>query len=402
MAVTDDMINTAAPVEEPTTDTTENPLANNDTVTKIQTAAEIVNRTLVAVVNACVDNARIYDIAKMGDKLLFDGVQGLYKNARTKDGSKVHRGIAFPTSLNVNHIVCHFAPLASDAESKLTLKTGDVVKIEMGAQIDGYPAMVGHTLVVGASKENPTTGKTADVLQAAYIASEAALRLLRPGKTNYDVTDTVQKIVVDEFKCVPVEGMLSSALVKDVLDGEKQIILNPSPEQRKQHKSCEFESGEIWTVDVIVSSGEGKTKNSEIRTTIFKRIPNASYSLKMQSSRKVFSEISTKCGYMPFSLTQLEDETKARVGTLECSKHGLLLPYDILEDSQKGAVVAQFLFTALLMPNGNILKVTQFPFQQELVKSDKQVTDEALKAILASSTKATKSKKKKTAAKTDK
>lgn len=44
----------------------------------------------------------------------------------------------------------------------------------MGVHVDGFPAMVGHTLVVGATKEKPVTGKAADVIQSAYLAAEGA------------------------------------------------------------------------------------------------------------------------------------------------------------------------------------------------------------------------------------
>lgn len=41
--------------------------------------------------------------------------------------------------------------------------------------------MVAHTLVVGASLERKVTGKKANVILAAHLASQAALRLLKPG-----------------------------------------------------------------------------------------------------------------------------------------------------------------------------------------------------------------------------
>ncbi len=51
----------------------------------------------------------------------------------------------------------------------------------MGAHIDGFIAVLAHTVVVGASKDNKVTGKKADVVLAAYLASEVALRLVKPG-----------------------------------------------------------------------------------------------------------------------------------------------------------------------------------------------------------------------------
>lgn len=51
----------------------------------------------------------------------------------------------------------------------------------MGAHIDGFIAVVAHSLVLGASEENKVEGKKADVMLAAHYASQAALRLLKPG-----------------------------------------------------------------------------------------------------------------------------------------------------------------------------------------------------------------------------
>ena len=115
-------------------------------------------------------------------------------------------GVAFPTCISVNHIICHFSPLPSDAEGSEVLKNGEIVKIQLGTQIDGFAAIVATTIVVGASKEEPVTGRLADLLTAAYLASEAALRLIKPGLNNMKVTETIQKIA-KAFDTNSVEGV---------------------------------------------------------------------------------------------------------------------------------------------------------------------------------------------------
>ena len=49
---------------------------------------------------------------------------------------------------------------------------------DLGVHIDGYIAVVAHTLVVG-NKE--LTGKRADCMAAAFTAMEVATRLMKPG-----------------------------------------------------------------------------------------------------------------------------------------------------------------------------------------------------------------------------
>jgi methionine aminopeptidase len=85
------------------------------------------------------------------------------------------KGISFPTCISVNHIVGNNSPLADD---ETVLADGDLVKIDLGAQIDGFCAPVGHSLVLGEA-----TGRKADVLAAAATAVDAVLRLLNPGSS---------------------------------------------------------------------------------------------------------------------------------------------------------------------------------------------------------------------------
>lgn len=130
----------------------------------------------------------------------------------------------------------------------------------MGAHLDGFIAVVAHTLVVGASETNKIKGRKADVIHAAHYASEVALRLVKPGGENNAVTEAVQK-TADCFKCKPISGMLSHQLKQFRIDGEKSIIQNPTEAQRKDHEKCEFDLHEVYAIDVLVSTGEGKVKN---------------------------------------------------------------------------------------------------------------------------------------------
>ena len=63
---------------------------------------------------------------------------------------------------------------------------------------------------------------------------------------------------------------------------------------RKEHKKCEFQVHEVYAIDILMSSGEGKAKEKETRTTVYKRTEEQ-YSLKMKASRGMFdSSLSCK------------------------------------------------------------------------------------------------------------
>nr|CAG8462797.1 10437_t:CDS:2 [Entrophospora candida] len=335
------------------------------------------NSVLKKMIESAVDGARIIDLCAMGDKLIDDGVKVLFSKAKhiTK----------------VNHIICHFSPLPSDPEGSEVLKNEDLVKIQLGAQVDGFAAIVASTFVVGATKEKPVVGKLADVLMAAHLASEAALRLIKPGLSNVKVTETTQEIA-QIYGTNTVEGMLSYQQEKNIIEGKKQIILNPSDAQKRVHEVVEFSENEVYGVDILISTGEGKRKPSNKRTTVYKKTEN-NYSLKMKTARLIFNEISQKFGPFPFPLRALEDEKKARMGILECSNHSLVTPYEVYQDKE-GDFVAQFFNTVLLTKNGSI-KITNTLFNPEAVKSDKKIESEEILKLLATNLKPSKKKDKK-------
>ena len=94
---------------------------------------------------------------------------------------------------------------SSDPLSSQTLAKDDVVKIHIGAHIDGFAAVTAETIVVGATPEKPVTGRRADVLKAAYTAAEVAMRLVKVGNKNWAVTDAVNKVAA-AWGCKAVEG----------------------------------------------------------------------------------------------------------------------------------------------------------------------------------------------------
>ena len=165
-------------------------IAEDLVVTKYKMAAEIVNKVLKEMISECKPGCSIRESCILGDKKLTEETGKAYK--------KLAKGVAFPTCISVNNVICHYSPLLSEPDTSLA--DGDLIKIDLGAHIDGFIAVVAHTFVLGASAEAPVTGRKADVIMAAHLASEAALRLVKPGNENTEVTETVNKIG-EAFEC---------------------------------------------------------------------------------------------------------------------------------------------------------------------------------------------------------
>lgn len=351
----------------------EHTTAENAVVEKYKTAGSIVNKTLNSLIQGCKVGASVKALCQKGDNQMESETGKKYKNE-----PDMKKGIAFPTCLSVNNCICHFSPSKNDPDYQL--KAGDVVKIDLGAHIDGFIAVAAHTIVVGAKGENKAKGRAADVVLAAYHASQAALRLLKDGTSNYAVTEAVQKIAA-EYKCKPIEGMLSHQLKQFKIDGEKTIIQNPTIAQKKEHEKCEFEKYEVYAMDVLVSTGEGLGKELDTKVSIYKKTEE-NYLLKLKASRAFYVEVKKKYGPMPFNLRNFEEEAKAKMGVHECVTHKLVEPFQVLYEKHN-ELVAQFKNTVLILPNG-LTVVTGTTFDVNCFESEHSVQDEEMKKLLES------------------
>lgn len=52
--------------------------------------------------------------------------------------------------------------------------------------------------------------------------------------------------------------------------------------------------------------------------------------LKLKASRALLAEVKTKYGNMPFNIRSFEEETKARMGVVECVSHKMIEPFQVL------------------------------------------------------------------------
>lgn len=335
-----------------------------------------------------VAGAKVFDICKAGDALMEEELTKIYNS---KKASKISKGIAFPTCVNPNHIPGHFSPVSDDDEANWTLKDGDVVNVMLGVQIDGFPAIVADTTVV--STDSKVTGQKADLLHAAWTASEAAIRTFKPNARNWDVTNIVDKVVKD-FGCTAVESMLSHNQERNVLYGPKEIILNPTKENKGQMDTHKFEVNEVYGLDVLVStSADGKVKPSNYKTSLYKLTGNL-YALKLKSSHQILGELKAKSsGPFPVNVRNLDDARKARMGLIECVNHQVVLAYDIMAEKE-GEYVAQVFTTFAVTANG-IVKFTHPTFDADRYQTDKAIGDEEIKSLIAQPLK-TSAKKKKT------
>lgn len=317
----------------------------------------------------------------------------LSKIYNSKKASKLLKGIAFPTTVNPNNYPAHVSPVNADDETNFTLKNEDVVNIMLGVQIDGFPAIIGESMIIGESESSPIEGKKADLLHSAWNASEAAIRQFKPNGKNWDVTKIVDQ-VAKIFETTPVESMLSHNQTRNTLYGPKEILINPTKEHKNQMDTYRFEENDVYGLDILIStSNDGKVKKTDFKTSIFKLTGN-SYALKLKSSHQALGEFKQKSsGLFPMNVKKFDDPRKTRAGLGECVNHQVVLDYDIMTEKE-GEFVAQYFTTFGITKNG-IVKYTSPSFNPNLYKTDKKIEDEGLTTLLAQPLKVNPKKKNK-------
>ena len=267
----------------------------------------------------------------------------------------LYLGISHPTTISPSSYVTPYTPLSADVEeASATIKADEVVKIQLGAQIDGFGTIVCDTVIIPSdkNKDGIISGREADLLLATYYANEVFLRLMLPPgllasgsdeekkkaaaekpPTQSKITQLLEK-VVKSYGCNLVESTTSWLFDRNEIEGKKRIVLAPSEGSKGEGIP---EVGEVWGVEMGVSLGTGKIKTLDNRPTLHRRTA-VTYQLKRPSSRQTLSEIVKKFGTFPFSLRQLDDERAAKIGVVECVRSNVLRQYEVVADKDAVAV----------------------------------------------------------------
>jgi len=128
---------------------------------------EIVEKYLEA--GKIAKKARVYGISiiKSGS-LHLDIVSKVEEKIREFGGE-----LACPVTISVNETAAHDT---ADTNDNRVINTGDVVKLDMGVQVDGYIADTAETVEVG-------TSENAKLIEASREAVTAAISAVKEGKT---------------------------------------------------------------------------------------------------------------------------------------------------------------------------------------------------------------------------
>lgn len=328
---------------------------------KYNTAARFTNRALKAVLQKCVAGSSTQELCILGDQTLQDLTGSVYKTG-------VEKGIAEPTTVNVNNALSGYSPM----DNAYVLQVGDVVKVSLGSHIDGYTAKACHTTVVApADAQGPLISKPADAIIAAYYATEAVVKLLASTNASNIVNAEKIRSLVEEcaqtFHVTVTEGSRVRR-IKRYLVGQARVeedaLGADQPKTVEWHRHIPgtpvfeddqfvVEQGEAWLIDIAMSTGSGKVKEHlTLRPTIFARDVTVNYNLKLKAAQSTLREIESTKSVFPFCLRTLSDQRTARLGISECKTKGVVAEYPVLVEHPKETIARQAC-TLLIAQSGN-------------------------------------------------
>jgi len=182
------------------------------------------------------------------DMLLIDICERVESLIRKKGGKP-----AFPCNVSVNEIAAHYT---SPPWDKQVVPKGSIVKVDIGAHIDGYIADTAVTLCFSQGQKN--------LVETAEKALETAVKILCPGLSFSRFGSTIELVIKDNgFK--PVSNLTGHQV------GQYLIHAGKSLPNVSHFSISRISEGEIYAVEpfITVADAAGRVRSSP-ETYIFR------------------------------------------------------------------------------------------------------------------------------------
>jgi methionyl aminopeptidase len=207
----------------------------------------------------------------------------LLEVANTIEALIISRGArpAFPVNIAINEVAAHFTPRHD--EPQLIFNRGDVVKLDVGVQVDGYIGDTAQTVEIGSGKWSAMKGAVEEALRAA-------VEMVRPGVNLSLVGAAIESTITARgFKSV--ENLTGHSLERHVLHAGISV---PNV---KEKGAGTVREGDVLAIEPFATNGMGRVdgkKNSSIYRFVRKRFARTS------EARHLLREIEANFTTLPF------------------------------------------------------------------------------------------------------
>lgn len=246
---------------------------------------------------------------------------------------------AFPVNVSVNQIAAHYT---SPADDRLILPERAIVKIDLGAMIDGYISDHARTFLVGPSKKEFQLLK-----HTAELALEKAIEFIKPGVRPGDIGEVIENTIKGEG-LTPVTDLTGHVIERWKLHAGTSI---PNNKPKFGFMGPKLTEGQVLAVEPFVTTAGGSNNiYDESYTYIFSQI---SKKAKSKDAKVIIAEIE-KYNKLPFALRWLSglmSETRLFEAMKELIANNSVNRYPMLV-SKSQTPVAQAEHTIIITKNG--------------------------------------------------
>ncbi len=229
-------------------------------------------------------------------------------------------GIAFPINLSINDIAAHYTP---DIDDTLTLKDGDLVKVDIGVHVDGYIADAATTVSIG--------GQDNDLIEASKDAVDQVTKEIRPGKTVGEISELIEEVVLSHG-VKPIRNLAGHSVGQYLQHGELSIPNGKIPSDQL------IPEDSVLGMEVFTTRGEGMVKESS-PTLIY--MFNQLAPVRLRESRKIIEKIGEEYKTLPFAKRWLKDVTtplRLHLALRELENRGVIRGYPPLREKSEAKV----------------------------------------------------------------
>ncbi|NHJ41386.1 MAG: type II methionyl aminopeptidase [Asgard group archaeon] len=246
---------------------------------------------------------------------------------------------AFPVNISINQIAAHYT---SPIDDDLRIPERAVVKIDLGAHIDGYISDYAKTFLIDPTK------KFQKLKQTAELALQEAIKIIKPGIRPNDIGEIIENTIKNEG-LVPVIDLTGHVIERWKLHSGISI---PNYKPKFDLFGVKLQEGHILAIEPFVTTKKGsKNVYDESYTFIFSQQGDKA---KSEDAKLLLEKIETYNG-LPFALRWLDglmSETRLFASLKELISNKTLNRFPMLV-SKSQTPVAQAEHTIMITKSGS-------------------------------------------------
>jgi methionyl aminopeptidase len=238
--------------------------------------------------------------------------------------------LAFPLNLSLNEDAAHDTASPDDAR---VFTKGDVAKLDLGVQVEGYIADTATTIDLGNNSL---------LLEASEQALEAAIKAVRPGATAGELGAAIQKEI--EYRGYrPISNLTGHGLDRYILHRP------PTIPNIGVNGGVVLEEGMVFAIEPFATTGSGHV-GEKTRKEIYSQVSQKP--VRIPAARAILDTVKDRHG-LPFARRWL-NEKKLDMALSSLVRSQVLHVYPVLSDIP-GSLVSQHEHTVIVTGEGCIV-----------------------------------------------